>query len=590
MSDITNEKLFHSGHFQQILNNFHAPKARKPQTQHTLTGLFYVVGSHVFLGDLNAAKTLMDQHDLYKYNHPLFYYCLGLIRSSQYKQAKKMIEKLLVQRSSPSDFFYAYQAVGFFRYFCCRYSKALLWANKAERYASTSYQKMIQQDLLGHIYIRCGRIQKGLALGKSAAILAHQLNNTSALDALNVSHAIYNSQWTTQNEETLQKLLNLKIHFLESHTYYSMNLSLEYIRRLHLSGELELAQQELLAIQKPIFESSLGRQKALWSFRMAHHLFLRRELPQSLDMCQSAIDYLDTKIDLQLTLQIMGLKYKILKIQKKMSPGDSNHPTSSIQQLDSLEKKLKHLTFLTQDAQALSYAYRYGWIKKPITEDPYAPFFHRWIREGYKDYSILKQVVEKKWFSLFIDLIAHNPSLFLYLDMLPKTVFIFTPQNIKLRYGLTPLTRQALLLLAKQKYSKKEFVETLWGYEYDPQRHDSLLHALIHRLRHLLGGAGERVQLTHDKVSLQQMEVRVYEHMELPRVKTKTAIVTEAQGLGRQHLEILEFISKNKYITVSQATSLLQASQITACRALKHLVDENKIRRIGKGRATSYTL
>jgi hypothetical protein len=573
MTEITCEKVFYSGQFAEIVRLYEASKL--PDVQGSL-----LVGAYVFSGELEKAEKIFAQFKLQKNAEALFFLSLGYVRSSQYDKAKKILATLLNMKSKKNNLFFIQQGYGFYRYFCGRYSKALLWAQLAQRNSKSPFQKLINFDLLSHILVHLGKIQKGLLYAERALMHAKQLKNTSAIDAIQVGTAVYHSQFSLKTQETLNELLNLKKRFQTKNTYYYMNLTLEYVRRLNLEGEIKNSEKELDAIKKDIFESSLDRQKATWCFRQAHIFYLKRQPQLSLDMTTSALDYVDQNIDLYLSVQILGLKYKILKQQK-----------ASESEISELEERIKKITFRSQDATALSYAYRYGWLKKPITEDPYASFFHQWIREGHKNYTLIKKVSEKKWVSLFVDLVSIQNKNFVYLDVLPKHLMIFGSDQFVLKQGLTPLIRQTLLVLTKSSYSKQEFVEMIWGYQYDSYRHDPLIYTLLNRIRELLDPLSENLIVSDNKIRLQDTEVRVYEHLQFPKIsETVVSRMPETEALNRRQLEILEYLSHNKYVSVTQTSEFLHVSKITACRDLTALFLEKKIRRIGKGRATSYVL
>ncbi len=575
MSVNSYENQFLSGQFARLIEKYKAEKS--PVCSPVL-----VLASYIFLDDLEKAQQIFREYKLDQSTEALFFLSLGYVRTSQYEKAQTILLSLLKNINKPQDRFYVYQGIGFYRYFCSRYSKALRWAERAQKTSSTPYQKLINLDLLSQTLIRLGKIQRGFLLSEKALQIANELNNKSAADAIQVSTAIHQSQFSPQTNETLARVLTLKSRFQSKNTYYFMNLTLEYVRRLNLAGQIEKSEAELELIKKEIFESSLARQKSLWSFRKAHVFFLKREMQLAYDMTLSATDFINPEVDLYLSVQILGLRYKILKIENK---------TADLEIFE-IEEKIKKMTFLSQDAMALSYAYRYAWLKKPITEDPFASFFHQWLREGYKNYSLLKKVTNKKWISLLVDLIATQKNHFIYLDILPKNILLFSSSEIQLRSGLTPLIRQSLLLLSKGTYSKQKFVELIWGYQYDSYRHDPLVYTLLSRLREVLGSLSENLIVNDNQILLRNVEVRVYEHLQIPKMIEKSEFFLEEQSpsINQRQLEILEYLSKNKYINVSQATEFLQVSQITACRDLKSLVLGKKIRKMGQGRATSYSL
>lgn len=289
---------------------------------------------------------------------------------------------------------------------------------------------------------------------------------------------------------------------------------------------------------------------------------------------------MDAKQDLSLQVQLLGLKYKILNSQG--------------QDTEILKQTMKKITFFCKDTQSLSYAYRNGWHNKPVTEDPYAQFFHSWKRGGHKNYSSLKNVLNKEWVSLFVDLLPAERIHFIYLDILPKTALIFTEAGITLAPGITPLIRQSLLLLARQNLSKKQFIEYLWGYEYDSYRHDTLVYTLVGRVREFLGPHADLLKMQDNLIELVQTQVRVYDHQMLKPETTEkeqaTVIEGQVQNLNFRQIELIDFLEKNRFIGVQEASQILHVPKITACRDLSDLLKQKIVTKSGQARATKYRL
>lgn len=611
--EINDEMLFYRGHFDKII---------KLRQGRPITPSWCLTGAWCLTGKPDTAENFLSAQEKSNILN-LFFLALGWTRISEYEKAKQLLNQMLPKSQTPFERFVFAQAMAFYNYFICRFKNAerwILWAqlnlnqslnhhsfnnlghnNRPNNYKLydpvflrkplnkvTSSQsdfidfwKLLLFDLQSHIYIKRGKISLGFSCLEQALSIAKTIKNQFTVEAIEVSIAIYESTYGFDQSKSLSDLIKLKNKYKNSNQFYFYNLSLEYIRRLNLNGNLAQAEQELNKIKKPIFSSSLNRQKAAWIFKFSHLLYLQGKTEQALNQIPSALEFIKSKQDLLLYLQILGLKYKI---NKKLGVADNAQ-----------ESEIKKLIFYCQDSQSLSYAYRFGWTQKPVTEDPHAHFFHQWYRQGHKNYNLLKKVINNHWFSLLADLTPTNRSFFIYLDVLPKYALLFDDQKIVLLDGLTQLIRQSLLISSKQKLSKADFVQLLWGYEYDSYRHDSLIYSLALRIREFLKGSSVLFEIKNNEIELIQTQVRSYEH-ELHNKRNEVSfkkpddhqvIPTE---LNFRQIQILEYLEHNRSINVQQLSQLLQTSKITANRDLTSLLKQCLICKIGRGRATCYSL
>ncbi len=575
------ENQFFKGHFDRVI------KLNKTDSCHDLA---YLIGSFCMTNRSKQGEQLFKKNhstlllDVDHYVLSLFFLGLGSTRDSEYKKARNYFSQLFHQRKNTFHDYLLHQGLGFYNFFICRYQMAEFWIQKnqilLQNISIAPFWNLIHLDLSAHIAIKRGRIQHGFQFIENALIIARRIENQYVVESLTFSKLNYESLYGLDQKKSFLRLKDLIKKYSQSKNFYFYNLSLEMIRRLNLNGELTNAEERLRIIEKDLFLSPLRRQKALWGFRFAHLLYLQGKLTQGLNQIESAFDYLDHKQDLSLKVQLLGLKYKILKIQRRDT--------------ENIKQAIQRITFYCKDAQSLSYAYRNGWHNKPVTEDPYAQFFHSWKRGGHKNYSSLKNVLNKDWVSLFVDLLPADRVNFIYLDILPKTALVFTDSGISIAGGTTPLIRQSLLMLSRQNLSKKQFVEYLWGYEYDSYRHDTLVYTLVGRLREFLGPNSDLLKMQDNLIELVQTQVRVYDHHELkPEESRKDPLPTvenRLQNLNFRQIELIDYLGKNRFISAQEASKILHVPKITACRDLADLLKHKLITKSGKARATRYSL
>lgn len=579
--EISVENLFFRGQFDLIIQR---------NLINSSLDIAYLIGAHCMSNQFAQAVKVFQKHEsivVLSLDHhllALFFLGLGSTRDSQYQEARKYFIQIFRMRKSRFHNYLLYQGLGFYNFFICRYQMSEFWIQKnhmiIQNLQLAPFWKLIYLDLSAHVSIKRGHIQKGLHFIQIALPMAQQIQNKFVVEALTVSLANYESLYGLDQKSSLLKLKKLIEKYSRRKNFYYYNLSLELVRRLNLRGELVNSELHLRKIEKTLFLSPLKRQKALWGFRFAHLLYLKGKALQSLNQIESSLDYLDPRQDLSLRVQMLGLKHKILKSQGM--------------DVENLQQTIQKITFYCKDTQSLSYAYRNGWYNKPVTEDPYAQFFHSWKRGGHKNYPSLKKVIGQEWISLFVDLLPTDRVHFIYLDILPKTALIFTESGISVAEGITPLIRQSLLLLARQDLTKKQFVEYLWGYEYDSYRHDTLIYTLVGRLRDFLGNHSDLLKMQDNLIQLVQTQVRVYDHHVLkPESDIKTAstqIENSQLKLNFRQIELVEYLQKNRFLGAQEASEILHVPKITACRDLTDLLKQGLVIKLGKARATKYKL
>jgi hypothetical protein len=579
--DFSAENEFFKGHFDLII---------KKNNRHSSQDLAYLIGANCMSNQLKQGAEIFQKHKKTLTAHldhhllSLFFLGLGSTRDSKYKNAKEYFAQIFRLRKNPFHQYLLQQGLGFYNFFICRYQMSEFWIQKnhttLQNLSIAPFWKLIHLDLSAHIAIKRGRIQQGLHFIKTALPIAREIQNKFVVEALTVSQANYESLYGLDQKSSLINLKQLIKKYSQSKNFYYYNLSLELIRRLNLHGELINSETHLRKIEKELFLSPLQRQKALWGFRFSHLLYLQGKTQQSLNQIESALDYLDPKQDLSLQVQLLGLKYKILK--------------SLGLDTENLQQTIQKITFYCKDTQSLSYAYRNGWHNKPVTEDPYAQFFHSWKRGGHKNYTSLKKVLSKEWVSLFVDLLPTDRVHFIYLDILPKMALVFTESGISISEGITPMIRQSLLLLARQALTKKQFVEYLWGYDYDSYRHDTLIYTLVGRLREFLGPHADLLKMQDNLIELVQTQVRVYDHHSLkPESAEKmplVAVENPSHKLNFRQIELIDYLEKHRFIGVQEASQILHVPKITACRDLSDLLKQQIVTKSGQARATKYRL
>jgi DNA-binding winged helix-turn-helix (wHTH) protein len=173
---------------------------------------------------------------------------------------------------------------------------------------------------------------------------------------------------------------------------------------------------------------------------------------------------------------------------------------------------------------------------------------------------------------------------------------------------LSTLVYKILTTLAKGFTTKEELVTSVWGYQYDQLRHDSLIYSSFSSLRKILGQDANLIETSEMGYKLNAKILNLLEEaptkkpIRMPSISepeplndsinfsTQNSFEFAKLGLNARQIQILAYLQKNQFIAVKNVISLFSTSEITANRDLRSLSEKKLVVRIGQGRATQYTL
>ena len=173
--------LFFCGNHADVLQR----SVDSPSGCVAVADLHLIIGSLSFLGRLDEAQTLFAGRQR-EMQEPArcaarFFLGISLCRHSHYKQSLAFLVANLNQSQASKDQlirFYAYQGLGFYRFFCGRFRRARRSAQMAHHAAFAahfSWGKMISMDLIGHSCVQVGEVSLGLSHLARAAGFAKTL-------------------------------------------------------------------------------------------------------------------------------------------------------------------------------------------------------------------------------------------------------------------------------------------------------------------------------------------------------------------------------------------------------------------------------
>jgi DNA-binding winged helix-turn-helix (wHTH) protein len=138
-----------------------------------------------------------------------------------------------------------------------------------------------------------------------------------------------------------------------------------------------------------------------------------------------------------------------------------------------------------------------------------------------------------------------------------------------------------LLEIAKSQKSglnKEELVKKVWGYEYNPLVHDSMIYTNIRRLRDLI------------PIELHLNQYRLASNIKWLCI-TEENHSEKMQALNERQKQIIKLLQTSyRQISRGDAVRLLHLSERTALRELTELVNKNILHKSGAGRSVKYSI
>lgn len=521
----------------------------------------YLLGALVFVGRRADAKAefaaSMKGAESDATAIARFFLAVGASRDSQHEEARALLAENFRARkklATEEARFFVFQGWGFFRYFDARFGQAALWSERAWRVAYGArfhYGMTLSADLRGHSLLQVGHVARGLRSLEQAAEWA----STGAVrSTLETSVLSYKAQFGLLADAS-RKLLRAYKALATSDTYSRSNLLLERARALVLEGSAEESLAWLEEGAAEIFKHGHRRQKAGWLARKALVLLSQRRVSEGLAAIERGLGELEEKSDQNHRLELLELK----------------HEAAPQEALLSEIVRLKR------------------WIGRSAAPESPLEQWRAHRRKDPADSSLANLAVERGWLGLLRELVAPEEETLFYLELLPGRLVIFHRGNVHVSVEAVPENMKRLLMeLSFSHASKAALVEKVWGYRYDPLRHDPLLYNSIYRLRKLLG-AREALLVAESEGYrwASPAKVRVFERdysSAMPEQKLPP------KGLSLRQHQALQQLKGGGEIGVSEYSRKFNVSKPTATRDLAELQRKGYLARIGKARATRYVL
>jgi hypothetical protein len=576
------EILFLEGRYAEVLAQT-VDSGRAWNKSHTP----WVIGALSFTGRIDEARTLAtkNQGDLKRSEliQTRFFLALGLIRISAYAEARHELAlntQTLRHKLNDRETFFIYQGLAFYRYFCGRLELALsssLKALEAATKADFIYGKILAADIRGHVLIQTENVDEGLKYLSEALKLAKTHNNQALANATEISILSYEAQYGIESKKIIEKLKRKLKKLHSDDTYSKATLLLELARQLILRASPRDVAPLLDEASRLIYTFKNRRQEALLNIRWASLTFMQDEPYRALSFAQSALRSLDLNVDKNLELMALGMQLKIVK--------SLNLPEREIELINEIERKSRHTS---------------GQIHRRILHrlnpERFAPTQSKGDRIGSLmdrlNPSALEKVIESELYSLIPTVLGLKSSgRQLIFDAHPDSVIVIDHGQITIADNLTPLMRKVLEALVINRGAKHELIQDIWGYQYNPLRHDPLIYTNIVALRKALSVNASWLETTESGYRLMGGVKLVSLAPQKPIIlQTESVISTQKLGLNHRQLKFIRGLKSGEFVHVKNYQKQFKVSEITACRDLAMLSQQGYVLRVGRARATRYVL
>lgn len=594
------ELLFYQGRYSQVL-----AKTYDDQNRINLDHTPFIIGSLGFLGRTEEAQAFFTAKEPQlksvqkAYGH--FFLSLSWTRKSQYKKAKKHLKlNQLIDQSE--DFknqeirFLVTQGISFFLYYFGEFQKSLTFSQKslkASMAIDNAWMKALSLDLLANNLIQSGRILEGLSHFNQAIKFAKVLKNDALSKAMENSHLIFRCEYGIDIAESFAELKQRFENDAAMDSFSKANLGLELARQYTLRGEFKMALTILDLISGLVYQSQNRRQEVRLNLRWAEIYFQRNELSTAIHFIRSAKKSLE-HVDQTYEIQLLDLEIKLLEKQGQPNP--------------ELESKL---TALSQKFKTLSNQNRLQRKNKnlPLVLENLGDEIHELLMKAENSEQQARKIILQtgfySWIYRFFP--VQRGQNYILLNFESKSITCLDINSISHKASeLSSLNYKIITSLSQGFKTKEQLLESVWGYKYDPLRHDSIIYSAFSSLRKILGDHSDFLQTSETGYGLRaevlEMTMTAKSNaIKSPQIATdepktsfaKTSVDDQMQtylkqGLNARQIQIMQYLQENQFISVKLVQELFEVSEITANRDLRYLNNNQFVLRVGRGRAIRY--
>lgn len=560
-----------------------------------------LVASLSFLGRMDEAEALFARLAKGKVTGPAvlaarFFLGIGFTRKSEYKSAQSAFAlNAKAGAKTALEHFYVEQGKAFYAYYTGRVREAMVHAQKARRYALRSsdlFARSLATDAYGHCLVMTGEIHHGLRLLDEARKLAARMSNESDDAAIAISLELYDAEFGLTGIEGFHRLEQRWVSVGTEDNYSLANVGLELARQYTLRGRFPEAARTLERVAPAIYANQNRRQEITLNLRLAELSGRKGDFFGARHYLRFVQRLLSGEADSGFALAALGIERKLALSEGK-----------SVNELDARWKQLTKEFSQTRNDHLLI---RSGLLEE--SRENQEDRVHQVLRASRRAPTLsqkLRPLLEHGFLaevSLCLGLIPGENTLV----ALPQALGLLVQTSAEISWVSSPLSSlqaKILDLLAKGDCDKEKLVEAVWGYRYDPLRHDPMVYSALSTLRKNLGLGAEWLQATESgyrlatrffavaesKKSISKAPVKAEPTLQTAPV-LDSSLAKYLPLLNHRQIEILEWLKDQRFLGVGECRTRFDVSEITALRDLDGLRRQGLVVRNGKARATRYML
>ena len=588
---------FYAGLYSDIVAEYVDSSAQKKTSSNDAV---FITGALCFLARSSEADAVFDSYSAnmtFLESMEARLYLVFAHRRLRKKLSRAHASKILLTMAielrrdkSAGDLakFFFFCGLAFFRYTDARLVLTQKWARRAYDHAFRAkfpFGRLLSYDLLGHSQLNVGDIRAGMKNLLNSASIAESLGRGAIVQATQATLRLYRSTFGLDTAANLEEELRGAIRACSFENSYTLaTLYLEQSRLQILIGHGQLAEQSLRDAGEWIYKLDLPFLDANLSFRYAYLSVLQGDNQKALDLLRSARLRLLEANDASMEVRILGLEARVLNAQGKTL--EAGRLTLDIQRLESRSGLLiahringrlgvSAVTPLKRGEDFLGdlmddLANQTTDIRERVLQSGFLGLIPKSVGVGQFSQAILFGFVGASVTILAKGFVRHD------------------------RDGWPELVRKLFLAMSAHKeLTKEEITERVWQQGYNPLRHDPLIYALVARARKMIEPYDSWLTISDGKYSLVP-EVQIHDVSQVNSasdfaMRISHDIISKNPNLPVRQSRLLDLCEKMGAITNKDVCEALKVSEVTAGRDLAALVALGLLRRLGKGRATSYT-
>lgn len=473
------------------------------------------------------------------------------------------------------------QGLAFYFFFLGRLDRAILWGRRALKRAlarNDGYIRLLALDLLGHSVAQSRGWSAASALFADAADLARRRGDSALLEAIRISVLLYEAEAGLRPATIVRELEDRLSKLKVQDTYSRGNLILELSRQMTLRGRWAEARAFLDREAPSIYAFENRRQEAMLQLRLAEISFRQGDAAATMHFLRSARRCLNLIADRLFELRVLGLEWKTESVLHGREPSRE------------LSEKIKSLSAARPNklnAQILGRAGLGADVSAP--DDPLHTLLS--LRKNDRP-RLLQELARQNYLGLWPFEAGLKPGT--EAIVVDEDGHVVTVSSRGVNRGEEPWPRQPLQILRRLSggvAGKAELLRDIWGYDYDPLRHDSMIYAALAALRKWLGPEAAWLETAENGWRLREgLEFRDGQNRGASPERAPSSF-TPAPLFGEfnhRQLKALKELGKRGFWDIRGYKKDFAVSTMTAWRDLQTLTAGGYLIRTGRGRATRY--